>query len=100
MTFLPINLGSDIKSLLGTGIFLTIYSHITSILYLSWADTGIIGAPSAIVPRKHKHFLVVLDHNDFFSFILGIMSVRGLCGHDRMLVGFTICNRCLSPLKL
>ena len=56
MTFLPINLGSDKKSLLGTGIFLTIYSHITSILYLSWADTGIIGAPSAIVPRKHKTF--------------------------------------------
>lgn len=68
MTFLPINLGSDKKSLLGTGIFFTIYSHITSILYLSWADTGIIGAPSAIVPRKHKQFLVVLDHNDFFFF--------------------------------
>ena len=54
---LPINLGSEVKSLLGTGIFLTMYSHITSMLYFSWADTGIIGAPSAIVPGNEKTYI-------------------------------------------
>lgn len=38
------------KSRSGTGIFLAKYSHTASTLYFSWADTGIIGAPSAIVP--------------------------------------------------
>lgn len=32
---LPMSLGSDVKSLTGTGIFLTMYSHTTSMLYLS-----------------------------------------------------------------
>ncbi len=31
----PINLGSDVKSLIGTGIFLEMYSQMTSMLYLS-----------------------------------------------------------------
>lgn len=52
MFYLPMSLGSDIKSLIGTGIFLCIYSQTTSILYFSCADTGIMGAPSAIVPGK------------------------------------------------
>lgn len=42
--------GSDVKSLTGTGIFLTMYSHTTSMLYLSCADMGMMGAPSATVP--------------------------------------------------
>jgi hypothetical protein len=58
---LPISLGSDVKSRRGTGIFLIIYSQITSILYLSWADIGIMGAPSAMVPERNfqncKNFL-------------------------------------------
>ena len=32
------------------GIFLVTYSHTTSMLYFSWADIGMTGAPSAIVP--------------------------------------------------
>lgn len=38
------------KSLRGTGIFLTIYSQITSMLYFNWAEMGTTGAPSATVP--------------------------------------------------
>lgn len=52
--FLPISLGAEVKSLMGTGIFLTIYSQITSILYFSWAEIGITGAPSATVPKNIK----------------------------------------------
>ena len=36
---------------MGTGIFFTMYSQTTSILYFSWAEMGITGDPSAIVPR-------------------------------------------------
>ena len=42
--------GSEVKSLTGMGIFLEMYSQMTSILYLSWAEMGMIGAPSATVP--------------------------------------------------
>lgn len=42
--------GSDVKSLTGTGIFLTMYSQTTSMLYFSCADMGMMGAPSATVP--------------------------------------------------
>lgn len=35
-----INLGSEVKSLTGTGIFFSIYSHKTSILYFSCAEIG------------------------------------------------------------
>ena len=45
-----ISLGSLVKSLTGTGIFLVMYSHTTSMLYLSWAKMGMMGAPSATVP--------------------------------------------------
>lgn len=45
--------GSDVKSLTGTGIFLTMYSHTTSMLYLSCADMGMMGAPSATVPAAN-----------------------------------------------
>lgn len=38
------------KSRLGTGIFLTRYSHTASMLYLSCAEMGTMGAPSAMVP--------------------------------------------------
>lgn len=56
---LPMRRGSEVKSLGGTGIFFTMYSQTTSILYFSWAEIGIIGAPSATVPtltnfRKNK----------------------------------------------
>lgn len=47
---LPMSRGSDVKSLMGTGIFLTMYSQTTSMLYLSCADIGMMGAPSATVP--------------------------------------------------
>ena len=39
-----------VKSRTGTGIFLQMYSQTTSMLYLSCAEMGITGAPSAIVP--------------------------------------------------
>lgn len=42
--------GGEMKSRLGTGIFLTRYSHTASMLYLSCAEMGTMGAPSAIVP--------------------------------------------------
>uniref|UniRef100_A0A0E9XF51 Uncharacterized protein n=1 Tax=Anguilla anguilla TaxID=7936 RepID=A0A0E9XF51_ANGAN len=42
--------GSEVKSLMGTGIFFTMYSHTTSMLYFSWAEMGMMGAPSATVP--------------------------------------------------
>ena len=58
-TNLPISLGSDVKSLIGTGIFFTIYSQMTSMLYFSWADMGMIGAPSAIVPNsRHNNHII------------------------------------------
>ena len=50
------SLGSDVKSLNGIGIFLVIYSQTTSILYFSWADIGITGAPSATVPINEDNF--------------------------------------------
>lgn len=34
----------------GTGIFFTMYSHTASMLYLSCAEMGTTGAPSAMVP--------------------------------------------------
>mmetsp|Transcript_236 Transcript_236/g.919 ORF Transcript_236/g.919 Transcript_236/m.919 type:complete len:354 (+) Transcript_236:200-1261(+) len=40
----------EMKSRFGTGIFPQMYSHTTSMLYLSCAEMGITGAPSAIVP--------------------------------------------------
>lgn len=54
--YLPIRRGSEVKSLNGTGMRFVMYSQMTSILYLSWADTGITGAPSATVPIKQEQF--------------------------------------------
>ncbi len=51
--------GSEVKSLTGMGIFLEMYSQMTSILYLSWAEMGMIGAPSATVPVCHNSNLSV-----------------------------------------
>ena len=51
---LPISRGSDVKSLIGIGIFLQIYSQMTSMLYFSCADIGITGASSAMVPVSEK----------------------------------------------
>lgn len=48
------SLALDVKSLTGTGIFLQMYSQMTSMLYLSCAEIGTTGAPSAIVPKKTK----------------------------------------------
>ncbi len=48
--FLPMSRGSEVKSLMGTGIFLTMYSQTTSMLYFSCAEIGMMGAPSATVP--------------------------------------------------
>ena len=60
---LPISRGSEVKSLGGTGIFFTMYSQTTSILYFSWAEIGIIGAPSATVPIQQH-----LERSKFSSF--------------------------------
>ena len=46
----PISRGSPIKFRSGVGIFLQMYSQMTSMLYLSWAEMGMMGAPSATVP--------------------------------------------------
>lgn len=48
------SLALDVKSLTGTGIFLQMYSQMTSMLYLSCAEIGTTGAPSAIVPKKQN----------------------------------------------
>ena len=56
----PISLALEEKSLTGTGIFLQINSHITSMLYLSWAEIGTTGAPSAIVPAGKKKTNILL----------------------------------------
>jgi hypothetical protein len=40
-----------VKSRGGMGMRLTIYSFIASILYLSWAEMGTIGAELATVPK-------------------------------------------------
>ena len=45
------------KSLIGIGIFFVMYSQMTSMLYLSWAEIGMIGAPSATVPKKLRYNL-------------------------------------------
>jgi len=50
----PISRGSEVKSRIGTGIFLTMYSHTASTLYLSCAEIGMMGAPSAIVPNAYQ----------------------------------------------
>ena len=42
--------GGEVKSRTGTGIFFTMYSHTASTLYLSCAEMGTTGAPSATVP--------------------------------------------------
>lgn len=42
--------GGEMKFLSGMGIFFTIYSHTTSILYFNCAETGITGELSATVP--------------------------------------------------
>lgn len=42
--------GGEMKSRTGTGIFFTRYSHTASTLYLSCAEMGTTGAPSAMVP--------------------------------------------------
>mmetsp|Transcript_19488 Transcript_19488/g.54209 ORF Transcript_19488/g.54209 Transcript_19488/m.54209 type:complete len:200 (-) Transcript_19488:609-1208(-) len=42
--------GSDVKSRVGTGIFLAMYSATTSMLYRSWAEMGMMGDFSATVP--------------------------------------------------
>jgi hypothetical protein len=47
---ITIILGGEMKFLSGMGIFFTIYSHTTSILYFSCAEIGTTGAPSATVP--------------------------------------------------
>ena len=52
----PMSRGLDVKSRSGIGIFFERYSHTASMLYLSWAEIGIIGAPSAIVPVVKKKF--------------------------------------------
>jgi hypothetical protein len=46
--------GEDVKSRTGTGIFVTIYSKTTSMLYFNCAEIGMMGAPSAMVPEPHK----------------------------------------------
>ena len=46
----PMRRGAEMKSRTGTGIFLQMYSQITSMLYFSWAEMGTTGAPSAMVP--------------------------------------------------
>lgn len=52
--YLPISLGWDVKSRKGIGIFLQMYSQMTSILYFNCAEIGTTGAPSAIVPEIEK----------------------------------------------
>jgi hypothetical protein len=47
---MTISLGLEVKSLIGMGIFLERYSQMTSMLYLSCAEIGMMGAPSATVP--------------------------------------------------
>ena len=47
---MTIMFGGEMKFLSGTGIFLMMYSHTTSMLYFNCAEIGITGAPSAIVP--------------------------------------------------
>lgn len=47
---MTIMLGGATKLRTGTGIFFTMYSHTTSMLYFSCAEMGTMGAPSAIVP--------------------------------------------------
>lgn len=44
--------GGLVKLRVGTGIFLIKYSHTTSMFSFSWAEIGITGAPSAIVPGE------------------------------------------------
>merc|ERR1719440_1734653 len=45
--------GIAVKFLIGTGRYLVMYSHTTSILYRNTADNGIIGALSATVPATN-----------------------------------------------
>jgi hypothetical protein len=64
--------GGETKSLSGTGIFLTMYSQTTSMLYLSCADIGTTGAPSATVrcSRTMKscyRLLICKTHNKDYN---------------------------------
>ena len=49
---ITISRGAERKSRCGTGIFLAMYSQMTSMLYLSWAEMGMTGAFSATVPAR------------------------------------------------
>ena len=51
---MTIRRGSARKSRGGMGILLTMYSLIASMLYLSWAEIGIIGADAATVPTSRQ----------------------------------------------
>lgn len=44
------SLGSEVKSRMGMGMRLTMYSLTASMLYLSWAEMGTMGEFSATVP--------------------------------------------------
>lgn len=51
---MTVSRGSALKSRRGTGIVLVMYSLTASMLYLSWADIGTIGAASATVPTENS----------------------------------------------
>ncbi len=60
--------GSEVKSLNGTGIFFSMYSQTTSMLYFNCAEMGMTGAPSATVPSI-KCRIWKQTENEIFSLI-------------------------------
>jgi hypothetical protein len=70
---ITIILGGEVKFLSGMGIFFTMYSQITSMLYFNWADIGTTGAPSAIVPcsdeTKKRYYQTMKRRHDTCSTI-------------------------------
>lgn len=64
--------GVDVKSRIGTGMCLTMYSVTASMLYRSWAEMGTIGALPATVPvkRGRQLALVVCETVPYPSFRL------------------------------
>ncbi len=77
--FSPMSLGSEVKSLTGTGIFFTMYSQTTSMLYFSCAEIGMMGAPSATVPEeKHdtKHHVTLTRHSGTHKVTWRITSLK------------------------
>ncbi len=82
--------GGEVKSLTGTGMRFTMYSHTASTLYFSWAEMGTTGALSAMVPLMNSWmasfwFCAALSLHQNTVHQLLLLLHRGMCDEIRPL---------------